>query len=348
MKKKTKIIVWIIGIIIILSVAIGAYFGYKYYTKIYGKNIDIQKETILFIPTGTNYEQLLIILEESGMVNNIDDFIWVAEKKGFNKVRPGKYMLNPDISSNNDLVNFFRSAAQEPVMVTINNVRTIYQLAGKIAPYFEVDSAAFAETLQDGNLHAEYGFTAERFLTMFITNTYEFYWNTSPESFVKRMASEYKDFWNEDRKTKAAELNLSQSDVSILASIVQEEQNRFPDERPTIAGVYINRIKRGMRLEADPTLKFAWNDFSLNRVWAKHKEIDSPYNTYKVMGLPPGPICLPDISSIDAVLNYERHEYIFMCAKDDLSGYHSFARTNAQHEQNARRYQQKLNELGIK
>ncbi|MBN2682865.1 MAG: endolytic transglycosylase MltG, partial [Bacteroidales bacterium] len=337
-----------IVVIILLAVAIGGYIGYGYYNKIYGKNIKIEQETILYIPTGTDYNGLLFILTEQGIIENIEDFKWVAQQKDFNKVRPGKYKLSSDIASNNDLVNFLRSAPQEPVMVTINNIRKLEQVPGKIAPYFEMDSIAFAQVILNEDVHSKYGFTSERFLTMFITNTYQFYWNTTPEEFLVRMADEYKKFWNDDRKAKAAKLNLSQSDVSVLASIVQEEQNKFADERPMIAGVYVNRIKRGMALEADPTLKFAWNDFSIKRVLNKHKEILSPYNTYKVNGLPPGPICLPEISSIDAVLNYENHDYIFMCAKDDLSGYHSFAKTNAQHEQNARRYQQKLNELGIK
>jgi UPF0755 protein len=348
MKKKTKTLVWILSLLIIISAGIGGFFAYKYYNKIYGSNVVINDETILLIPTGTSYQELLNMLEQKGFVKDIEDFKWVAEQKEFNKVRPGRYRLSSEVSSYNDLVNFLRSAEQEPVMVTINSVRTINQLAGKVAPFFESDSADFCRAFNDEGIHNKYGFKSERFLTMFITNTYEFYWNTSAEDFVERMAVEYKKFWNDNRKAKASSLNLSQSDVSVLASIVQEEQNRFPDERPAIAGVYINRLKKGMKLEADPTLKFAWGDFALKRVLNRHKEINSPYNTYKYANLPPGPICLPETSSIEAVLNYEKHEYIFMCAKDDLSGYHSFAKTNAQHEQNARRYHKKLNELGIK
>ena len=184
-------------------------------------------------------------------------------------------------------------------------------------------------------------------MTMFIPNTYEVYWNTSAEEFVKRMAREYKAFWTEQRKAQAKALNLTQSEVSILASIVQAEQSEHRDERAQVAGLYINRIKKKMRLQSDPTLIYATGDFSIKRVLNKHMQLDSPYNTYMYAGLPPGPINLPEISSIDAVLDYEKHDYIYMCAKADFSGYHNFSRSFFQHNAYAKAYRNELNRRKI-
>jgi len=182
---------------------------------------------------------------------------------------------------------------------------------------------------------------------MFIPNTYEFYWNTSAEEFFKRMAKEYKAFWTSERIAKAKKIGLSQSEVSALASIVQAEQLFHADERSRVAGLYINRLNKGMLLQSDPTLIYALGDFTIKRVLNKHKIIKSPYNTYLNTGLPPGPINLPERSSIDAVLNYEKHDYIFMCAKEDFSGYHNFAKTNRQHEIYAAKYHRELNKRRI-
>jgi UPF0755 protein len=193
---------------------------------------------------------------------------------------------------------------------------------------------------------SKYGFNEQTIMTMFIPNTYEFYWNTSADEFFERMADEYKKFWTDERKQKAKNIGLSQSEVSILASIVELETQK-KDERPTVAGVYINRLKKKMLLQADPTVVFALGDFTINRVLKIHLETDSPYNTYKYSGLPPGPIYLPSISSIDAVLNFENHDYIYFCAKEDFSGYHNFAKTLAQHNENARKFQQALNKRKI-
>ncbi len=193
-----------------------------------------------------------------------------------------------------------------------------------------------------------YGFDSDNCMALFIPNTYEFYWNTSSKMFVERMASEYKKFWNPSSKSRRLlKLNFTQTQVSVLASIVEQETSKN-DEKRHIAGVYINRYKKGWKLEADPTLIFAVGDFTIRRVLNIHKEIDSPYNTYLYTGLPPGPICIPSISAIDAVLNYEKHEYMFFCAKDDFSGYHSFAKNYSDHLLNARRFQNELNRRKIK
>ena len=211
----------------------------------------------------------------------------------------------------------------------------------------EADSADIAALLKDEETAKKYGFNKQTFCSMFIPNTYEFWWNTSAEEFVQRMADEYKKFWNDDRKAKANELGLSQSQVSTLASIVESETQKN-DEKARIAGVYINRLKKDWLLQADPTVVFAAGDFTIKRILNKHLEINSPYNTYKYKGLPPGPICIPSTTSIDAVLNYEHHNYMYFCAKEDFSGYHNFATTNAQHEANARRYHDALRKAGIR
>jgi len=197
--------------------------------------------------------------------------------------------------------------------------------------------------LNNKDFITELGFKKETVLCLFLPNTYEFYWSTDAKQFILRMNDEYKKFWNETRTKKAKEVNLTPIEVSILASIVQAEQGRFNDEKPTIAGLYINRLTQGIALQSDPTLVYAAGDFSIKRVLNVHKEINSPYNTYMYAGLTPGPINLPEISSIDAVLNYEKHDYLFMCAKDDFSGYHYFAKTASQHNVYAQRYHAALN-----
>ncbi|HWL00047.1 MAG TPA: endolytic transglycosylase MltG, partial [Parapedobacter sp.] len=194
---------------------------------------------------------------------------------------------------------------------------------------------------------AGYGFDSANFLSMFVPNTYELYWNTTTEQFADRMHNEYEKFWNDERRQKAETINLNPQEVAVLASIVKGEA-LHTDEMPAIAGLYLNRLRKGMLLQADPTVIFANNDFTIRRVLYRHLRTDSPYNTYLYRGLPPGPIMMPSIAAIDAVLNYQQHDYIYMCAKDDFSGYHNFAVTQAEHNINARKFQQALNERNIK
>ena len=240
-----------------------------------------------------------------------------------------------------------RLGEQVPVLMTFNNVRTKAQLAGTISRQLEVDSITLKQLLNNNDFLKKNKMDEKSSITLFIPNTYELWWSTSSEKLFERMALEYKKFWTKERKQKSKSLNLSQTEVAILASIVQAEQQTHPDERPVIAGLYVNRLKKKMRLESDPTLVFAHGDFSIKRVLNKHKEIDSPYNTYKNEGLPPGPINLPEPSSIDAVLNYKKNDYLFMCAKPDFSGYHNFAKTLKQHNINARKYREALNKKGV-
>ena len=234
------------------------------------------------------------------------------------------------------------------VQLTFGSVRTLEDLAKKISQTINADSTELMRTFNDVNLQKKYGFNNQTFISLFIPNTYEVYSDITPEELVDRMAKEYKKFWTAKRKAKAKKLGLSQSEVTTLASIVHEEQKVKIDEQPKIAGLYLNRLKNGWLLQADPTVKYALNNPSLKRLLYKHLEIDSPYNTYKNTGLPPGPICIPEPNAIDAVLNHEKHNYFFMCAKPEYSGYHNFAQTNAQHEVNARIYHNWLKKQSIR
>lgn len=342
--KKAKFTITIIFVIILIA---GGILAYKAYNYAYSPNVKCGADEFIYVPTGSSYDDLISVLEKSGCITDIESFKTVAKfKKYGEKILPGKYKLE-DGMTNNALVNMLRSGRQTPVNVTFISVRTLDILAGKAAANIEADSADIAQIMHNEETAKKYGFNKQTFCSMFIPNTYEFYWNTSAEEFIQRMADEYKSFWNEERKAKANELGLSQSEVSTLASIVESETQKN-DEKPRIAGVYINRLKKGWLLQADPTVKFAVGDPTLKRILNKHLEIDSPYNTYKNIGLPPGPICIPSTSSLNAVLNYEHHSYMYFCAKEDFSGYHNFATTNAQHEANARKYHEALRKAGIR
>jgi UPF0755 protein len=274
-------------------------------------------------------------------------FRWTAERlKYTNAVKPGKYLLKPKMN-NKELITLLRSGEQTPVMVIFNNIRTKDQLAQKISEQIEAPSLAILNLLNDQDYTRQLGFTPDNVLSLFIPDTYEFYWNTPADKFIKRMKTEYSKFWTDSMRLRAKNIGFNPVEVSVLASIVQQETNKN-DEKSVIAGVYINRYRKGWRLDADPTLIFALGDYSVNRVLNAYKQIDSPYNTYMYAGLPPGPICLPTIASLKAVLNYSKHNYMYFCARDDFSGYHSFAATYDQHLVNARRFQKALDKRGIK
>lgn len=248
--------------------------------------------------------------------------------------------------SNNELINMLRSGKQEPVKVTFNNIRSREEFAGKISRQLEADSLSVIHLLMDDKYLEQFGTNALNSLALFIPNTYEFYWNTTAEMFINRMAREYDKFWNQIRRMKCRETGLTRRQVSILASIIEKETSK-EIEKPSIAGVYMNRLRKGWPLQADPTIIFAWNDYNIKRVLTKHTRINSPYNTYIYTGLPPGPICLPSIGSIDAVLNFEHHDYMYFCAKDDLGGFHVFSRTLSEHNRNAKKYQQAIKKRGL-
>jgi len=341
MKKSIKISL----IIIFFVLAAVAVYAYSVYRDIFKSNIT--NDIYIYIPSNSTYEDLIDTLQYSKVVIDLSSFQQTARLKKFgDNIHPGRYKLDSGMT-NNQLVNMFRSGKQSPVKVTFNNIRTIHDLASKACSDIEADSLALVELLNDESVINEYGFNMNNIVGMFIPNTYELYWNTSAVEFVEKMKKEYDKFWNEDRIQKAEKIGLTKQEISVLASIVQAEQRAHNDEKAKVAGLYINRLNRNMLLQSDPTLIFASGDFTKKRVLNRDKEIESPYNTYKYAGLPPGPINMPEISSIDAVLNYEKHNYIFMCAKEDFSGYHNFSTNAKQHGIYAGRYQQALNKRKI-
>ena len=330
----------IISVVVLMVVIAASIWVHSVYNKIYEPNV--KKTTTIYIPTGSDYQRVVKILKDSDLIRDINSFNWVARRKNYSSLfKPGAYKIIEGWS-NNILIDKLRSGVQTPVNVTFNNIRFRENLAGRLAHCFEADSISFLSVLNNDSLAKKYGLTHENFTSIFIPNTYEFYWTTSPLKFVERMKKENDVFWSLARKNKAADLGLTPSQVITLASIVQEESNKN-DEKPKISGVYINRLRRGMLLQADPTIKFAMKDFTIKRVLNEYLKIDSPYNTYKYAGLPPGPINFPDIASIDAVLNTEKNNYLYFCAKEDFSGYHNFAKTLHEHDINAAKYQNALN-----
>lgn len=330
--------------LLVLIVFIGGGTAYFTYVKIYKPNVELsgKSQAYLYIKTGSTFNEVLESLLENHLIKNESSFVWVAERKGYkNKVKPGKYKIKKNMS-NNELVNLLRSGAQEPVKLVFNEARTKQDFVEIIHTQIEASETDLNGLINDDKYLKEYGLNSKNVMTLFIPNTYELYWNTSANEFMERMAKESKKFWTKERIQKAQKLGLTRAEVSILASIVQQE-SRVAEEQPVIAGVYLNRLHKGMRLQADPTVIFAIGDFSIKRVLNVHLEYDSPYNTYKYAGLPPGPICLPYSTTIDAVLNRKSHNYIYFCAKEDFSGRHNFASTIAQHDKNAAAFRKALN-----
>jgi len=310
------------------------------------ENVGVKEPVRIFLPTGADFNALNDTLDRSQILRSRRSFLITSRLKSFGKsVKPGSYIIEPGMS-NNSLVNMFRSGRQAPVNVTFNNVRTLGELSGKIGKQIEADSASLAAFLSDESNYGEDGFNVRTVISVFIPDTYQLYWSVDARGFYRRMLKEYRDYWNEERTALAESHGLTPAEVSVLASIVDEEASK-EDEKPRIAGLYINRLRTGMPLQADPTIKFAVNDFSLRRVLNRHLEVDSPYNTYKYAGLPPGPIRCPSRSGLDAVLNAENHEFLFMVAKPDLSGYHHFSRTLAEHNRYAASYRRELNRRRI-
>ncbi len=348
-KKTGRKAKWVAWLVIAILFIFGLAFGYWMFRTVMSPNVQSPdgKETVIYIPTGSTYDNVQDILSEAGILINPKSFNWVAKKKDYpDNIRPGRYVISNGIN-NNRLVNMLRGGLQTPVNVTFNNVRDVDQLAGRIAKQLEADSSSISNLLHNQEYIGQLGFNDRTIPALFLPDTYEFYWNTDAEGFVYRMFQEYNKFWNEERRQQATDKGLSPIQVSTLASIVNKETN-MSDEMPRVAGVYLNRLKNSWMLQADPTLVFAWNDYSIRRVLEYHKQIESPYNTYKYAGLPPGPICIPSITAVKAVLNAEDHHYFYFCAKEDFSGYHNFAKTLPEHNRNAARYQQALNQRGIK
>lgn len=339
MKKAIKILAF--SAIIAVAVA-----GCAYYYIVEKANTTVKDDGIIYIRENDSFETVMQILQSKGYIKNEYTLRKVAELKKYPQyIKSGRYRIL-DGMNNNQLINRLRSGQQEAIHFTFNNIRTLEDFAGILSRQLDIDSAAFMQLAQNATFVEKYGFTINSFIGMFIPNTYQVYWNTKLPDFIARMYAEYKRFWNSNRLAKAERAGLSPIEIITIASIVEEETN-LSNEYPVIAGVYINRLKKGWYLEACPTLKFALGDFSLKRILNKHKEIPSPYNTYKNPGLPPGPVRMPSTKVIDAVLDYQHHDYMFFCAKSDFSGSHHFSRTLRDHNRYAAEYHRALNKMHI-
>lgn len=332
-------------VILLIGGTIAGYLGYR---MIYQPNVWLngQPSFAFNIKSGSTWDDVKAILYKNGTIVHRASFEQLAGIMKYPEhIKPGHYILKEGMN-NKQIITKLRAKQQDPVMLVFNNIRIKEELAGHIAEQLETDSVTLLLLLNNDEYLKKFGFTPDNVISMFIPNSYEVYWDITAEKFMERMNKEYKAFWNDKRKARLAEIRLTELQTITLASIVEKESNKN-DEKPDVAGVYMNRLRDGWLLQADPTLVYALGDFSIKRVLNVYKSIDSPYNTYKYFGLPPGPICLPSIASIDAVLNFRQHNYMYFCAREDFSGYHNFAVTMNEHLLNAAKYQQALNEKGI-
>lgn len=337
MNKKTLLRIFLIGAVVGL---VGVWIVWR---QFYGNAVRAEHE--LYVSRQADYAMLTDSLMPS--LRHRAAFRAYARRLNLAETfKPGHYRLQTGMSVK-DVVKMLKFGMQTPVRVTVNHVRTPAQLAGKLARQLDADSVSLLRALTDKELAAEVGFDSVTLFSMFIPNTYEFYWTVRPENFVQRMRREYDRFWTPMRDSLRRRSKLSRLEVMTLASIVYEE-TRQTDEMPRIAGVYINRLRKGIPLQADPTVKYAMQDFTLRRILYRHLKFPSPYNTYINKGLPPSPICMPSIPAVDAVLQFEQHDYLFFCARPTFDGYHNFARTLREHNANARAYSAELNKRKIK
>ncbi len=307
---------------------------------------NFEKETFLYIHTGSVYKEVFRDLKTRQLIRHPQNFDRVAHLLDYpGNVKAGKYKLKPEMS-NLALVRLLRSGKQTPVRLVINKERTKRDMAQLLSGKLEPDSAAFMQVFKDSAFLKELGFDRSTALCAIIPNTYQFFWNTDARATYKRLATERDKFWTKKRRAEADSLHLTPDKVYILASIVEEESN-IPKDKELIASVYLNRLKRGIMLGADPTVKFALDNFELKRITGRETQYNSPYNTYLYAGLPPGPICTPSITTIDAVLNAPKTSYLYFCARPDFSGYHDFATTYREHLKNARAYHKALDKRNI-
>ena len=343
MKKR----IYIIGIVALLLLSAVGAIAYTAYQAIMAPTVQGSQTAYIQIHPNDNALKVEEMIASTADIKTMKAFAPLMKHYKYDmRVKPGNYAIRPG-DSMRDICLRLLSGNQTPVKLVIPSVRTLDRLAGAVGKQLMTDSASIASILSDNHLIDSLGYTPETFPSMFIPNTYEVYWTMTPEQFVTRIHKEHTRFWNDTRLSKAKALGLTPVEVATLASIVDEETNKN-DEKPLVAGLYLNRLKRGMLLQADPTVKYAHGKFELRRILLAHLTIDSPYNTYKYAGLPPGPIRIPSTAGLESVLNPAQHSYIYMCAKEDFSGYHNFATTLSQHNANARRYQQELNRRKVK
>ena len=315
------------------------------YLAFFSTTFHLPETTYLYIDPDDTKDSVNIKIQQTAHPGISSGFSFLSAVGGY-KVRTGRYAINPD----DYMLGLFRrlkQGRQTPVRLVLPSVRTMDRLAGTLGRKLMLDSATVAHSLTDSIFCRQYGYDTATIACLFIPNTYEIYWDTTLEDFMERMQKERATFWTKERLDKANAAGLTPDEVVTLASIVDEETTDNA-EKPMVAGMYINRLRTGMPLQADPTVKFALRDFALRRIYHGHLDIDSPYNTYRHTGLPPGPIRIPSIAGIDAVLNYVRHDYLYMCAKEDFSGTHNFARTYREHLANAAKYTDALNHRGIR
>lgn len=345
-RKLSRIGIVVISALSAILLSIAVIVGWGQWNYRFGSAI--AREGVVYITHDMDFAQTAQILADSGYLTNPSRWSSMAQSHGMDSVQMGRYSLESGESYRTALSKM-RYGRETPVRLTFNNIRNMERLAGVVSRYLAADSVAMLCTLRDGQLIDQMGFSWATLPAMFIPNTYELYWSCTPEEFMRRMKREYDKFWNADRLAKAEKLGYTPQQIATIASIVIEE-TKFRGEMSDVAGVYLNRLRVGMPLQADPTLKFAVGDFTLRRVLNIHKKADSPYNTYKYSGLPPGPICIAPIDAIDSVLAYsdKKHDYYYFCAKPDFSGQHAFARSLPEHNRNAAAYYSALNKRGIR
>lgn len=336
MKPSKRLIIFLVLSILLIS------FAFYAYQICYSPNVLVGKDDrLLLVEEGSTFKNIQQKLHEGDYVQDLISFSFLARLSGYDEeIKPGRFVLRKNMT-NLQALSLLRSGKQEPVRITFNNVRVMADLSEKITRNLGMKPAEFEAAVVKFAMSNEYGFNKDNVMSMFIPNTYEVYYNVSPDALIRRLHQEYEKFWTDERKEQAKVVGLTPIEVSILASVVQAETIKEA-EAPIIAGLYLNRLRKGIALQADPTLVFAVGDFSLKRVLNEHKEIDSPYNTYKYPGLPPGPINMPTIVSLEAVLNYTKSDYYYMCAKEDFSGNHNFTNDYQEHMRNAARYQRAL------
>ena len=339
MKKLFTLFLYVGSIVAILI-------GINIYRSLF-KPVNIAEDGIdIRIPYGSEYEDVKDILRSANLVVNEKSFDILARRKNYEEnIKPGRYIITDDMSYN-DIMNLLRAGNQTPVKIVFNNIRTLDELASRLSVQLAADSTEILNFLHKESNYSSDGFTKETVMAVFIPNTYEMYWTSTPADIYARMLKEYRAFWTPDRLSRARSLGLTPVEVSTLASIVDDEV-LMEDEKPMIAGVYVNRLQIDMPLQACPTIKFALNDFTIRRVLTKHLSVDSPYNTYMYRGLPPGPVRCATISGIDAVLNASDHDFLFFAAKADFSGYHNFSTNLSQHNRYAAEYQRQLDSKKI-
>ena len=336
--KKKKILIGILSVLLLIG---GITYYYLFVPQFYP-----QKTTYIHVDRDDTADSIYNKVKRQGDAKNLVGFRWMARYWNFSQnIQTGCYAIHPRDNVYQVFKRLYRKR-QDPINLIITSVRTMYGLARNVGKQLMIDSTEIVKYMDDAAFQRESGYSKETMPCLFIPETYQVYWDMSVETFFERMQKEHRKFWNKERLEKAAAMGMTPTEVCTLASIVEEETNNN-QEKSLIAGLYINRLHIGMPLQADPTVKFALKDFGLRRINNDQLNIDSPYNTYRNTGLPPGPIRIPSPAGVDAVLNYVKHDYIYMCAKEDFSGTHNFASNYVDHIKNAKRYWKALNERKI-